>query len=147
MAWWGDEGRGRAAVPIGLIEPGSTVGTSVDLLRAGLPMMPFDSSGSMIMSVTAELADGGGADSGSLSLGFHPVADGWRVYDVETRDSTYEGGALTAAARERRRAALARAAPDVLLGVMGTARIVGSTSSDAPPQLDGPPDPDQGGDR
>jgi hypothetical protein len=137
--YWGDGGKGHREVPIGDVERDSTVTVGIDAAAFELPADPFDTSGNLMMWAVAQFTDGRQEISASLALAFHPIDGGWRIYDVRTRETTYEGGALTDDARARRQAALRRAPPGVRMGVAGLA------TQGTLPSEDGPPDPDHGG--
>lgn len=145
---WSDAGKGRAAIEIGRLSHRSSSVVEIDPSDLALPSGAVETSGSLLLRVDGLLDDGAVLQSATLALAFHPVEDGFRVYDLETRDSTYGGGALTADARSARAAVLASLPEGTqLAGISyGTSQGV-SDSTDWRPPPDGPAESDERGER
>ena len=79
---------------------------SVPISPIRLPTHPLEVS--RLLTVHGKLVvDGGRYEAArSVRLFFHPQFDGWQFYDEAVRDRDYYGGALTAAERAKRDAAL-----------------------------------------
>lgn len=108
---------------------------SVPISLIGLPTHPLEVS--RFLTIHGKfVVDGGRYEAArSVRLFFHPQFDGWQFYDEDVRDRDYHGGALTAAERAKRAAAL-ESLPSGISARYVTARV--TKLSDDPAHI--PPD-------
>jgi hypothetical protein len=142
--FWSDAGEGSVSAQIGRVRAGSSTVSSIDPAVLRLPIATLETSGSLVLSAEGTLPGGQVLSSSPLPLGFHPVREGWRIYDVGTRETTYAGGALSEQAVADRDGALARLPAGVRLAGVSYGTAVGVSDSpdwrpteEAPGESDG----------
>ena len=139
-----ERGGGQREIGTTFLEAGSSVVLPLGGRALGLTAQPLSFSGVVTFTATIRYATGITVRASRLQLSFHPVDGGWLLYDSETRESSYDGGALTAPARAIRRQALARAPADTGMVSVGWTVVEEARPPDSALSSDeGPPDPDR----
>lgn len=139
-------GEANVAAGVADVSAGATANLDVEARSLGLSVGAFENSGTLILRAEGLFTDGSRSESEPMRIAFHPSPEGWVLYDLATRDSVYDGGALTVAARSARDRTLARLPEGVRLASTFAGSLEGHAAGWRPP-VDGPPDTDAGGER
>jgi hypothetical protein len=84
------------------LSAGDAVPIAITADELALPSGTLDFSGSLVVTGALTFENGTRTDLIELSLHFHPTEDGWQIYDTTARETLFDGGILTDAARARR---------------------------------------------
>lgn len=132
--------RTRATVATVALPAGDGTEIEVDPALFELPSGTFEVSGSLVIEVSLTTDDGATSNPDGIALFFHPVEDGWRIYDQQSRDRNWNGGALGEDAAFRLELARERLPEGTIWSI--TRAPTGQGADAALPAVDGPADPD-----
>ncbi len=93
------------------LDAGETTKLEIPVSALGLPTEALQRSGRVVLTTALDFGAGTAHQPETApTLFFHPTGDGraWEIYDAQTRDEVFEGGALTESARRFAREAEAQ---------------------------------------